>query len=72
LRQHGPTPYAFTFRAWFPPPSGDSPPQVVNDDRWLWPGLTSIQLSHGRSSATKHPARRLNPRRMTWRRLLAA
>jgi hypothetical protein len=35
LRRHGPTPFAFTFRAPFPPPGEDSVTAI--DDRWACP-----------------------------------
>jgi hypothetical protein len=35
LREHGPTPHAFTFKRRFPPEPGD--PSVEEDDRWLCP-----------------------------------
>jgi hypothetical protein len=35
LREHGPTPRAFTFKRRFPPVAGGSSPQ--EDDRWLCP-----------------------------------
>jgi hypothetical protein len=35
LREHGPTPHAFTFREPFPPP--ESSETVTTDDRWLCP-----------------------------------
>jgi Domain of unknown function (DUF3291) len=38
LREHGPTPDAFTFRASFGPPDGEAAAsEVVDDDRWLCP-----------------------------------
>lgn len=37
LREHGPTPRAFTFRASYPPPPAPTAAERVDDDRWLCP-----------------------------------